>query len=239
VFPFQHRDARSAAEAARSAGRKAKLLLLTDGLFSHTGEVAPLDEYLRRLPPTATLLVDDAHSAGILGRKGRGPAEYLGVPASRIIQTITLSKAFGVYGGAVLGSREVQRKIIARSRLFVGNTPLPLPLTAAALTSLEIVRSDPGLRRRLNFKANYVKAALREIGWSISDGPGPIIPLIPRNDRDIGKRKKELLAAGIYPPFINYLGGPTDGYFRFVISSEHRPEQLNALVKVLTNSANR
>ena len=235
VFPFQHRDPASAASAVRQAGRKAKLVLLTDGLFSHSGEVAPLDQYLRLLPTSATLLVDDAHGAGTLGKAGRGTAEFLGVPGRRLIRTITLSKAFGVYGGAVLGSHEVRKKIVARSRLFVGNTPLPLPLAAAALASLKIVGRDPRLRRRLVFNTSYVKAALREAGLPVNDGPGPIIPFISRNDREAARLKKKLLAAEIHPPFINYLGGPTDGYFRFVISSEHTPEQLDALVGTLAS----
>ena len=233
VCPFKHRDPASAAKIARQAGRKSKFVLLTDGLFSHSGEVAPLDQYLRLLPTSATLLVDDAHGAGTLGKSGRGTAESLGVPGRRLIRTITLSKAFGVYGGAVVGSHAVRKKIVARSRLFVGNTPLPLPLAAAALASLEIVRRDPRLRRRLVFNTSYVKAALREAGLPVNDGPGPIIPFIPRNDRAAARLKQKLLAAGIHPPFINYLGGPTDGYFRFAISSEHTPEQLDALVAVL------
>jgi 7-keto-8-aminopelargonate synthetase-like enzyme len=232
VLRFNHRDPASAASAARQAGRKAKLVLLTDGLFSHSGEVAPLDEYLRFLPTSTTLLVDDAHGAGMLGRAGRGTTEFLGVPERRVIRTITLSKAFGVYGGAVLGSREGRKKIVARSRLFVGNTPLPLPLAAAALVSLEILRTDSRLRRRLVFNTSYVKAALREADFPVNDGPGPIVPFIPRNDRETARLSKELIAAGIHPPFINYLGGVADGYFRFAISSEHTPQQLDALVKV-------
>jgi len=81
----------------------ARPILLTDGLFSHDGEVAPLDRYLEVLPPAGSVLVDDAHGAGVLGKSGRGTAEYLGVSGERLIQTITLSKAFGVFGGAVLG----------------------------------------------------------------------------------------------------------------------------------------
>jgi 7-keto-8-aminopelargonate synthetase-like enzyme len=239
VHPFAHRNVASATAAAGHAGRQAKLLLLTDGLFSHSGEVAPLEDYLRLLPKNATLLVDDAHAAGILGKTGRGTAEHLGLPTNRIIQTITLSKAFGVYGGAVIGSSEIRRKIIERSRLFVGNTPLPLPLVAAALTSLQLVRTDPGLRQRLAVKTKFVKTALAHSGFEINDGPGPVIPLTPRNTREADHLKKELLARRIYPPFINYLGGPADAYFRFVVSSEHTPEQLQQLVAALTSSKKR
>jgi 7-keto-8-aminopelargonate synthetase-like enzyme len=233
VLPFPHRHATAAARIAHQCGASARLLLLTDGLFSHSGEIAPLDELLRLLPSRTTLLVDDAHGAGVLGKAGRGTDEYLGVPTRRLIRTITLSKALGVYGGAILGSRSIRSKIIARSRLFAGNTPLPLPLAAAAMTSLEIVRSDPKLRRRLARNASYVKAAARQAGFPMNDGPGPILPLSLGNGGEAARLKSGLLAAGIHPPFINYLGGPADGYFRFVISSEHSPEQLDTLARVL------
>jgi len=236
VLPFTHRDPRSAHAAARKAGSRSKLILLTDGLFSHSGEAAPLDEYLRLLPASTTLLVDDAHSAGILGKYGRGTAEYLGIPTDRIIRTITLSKAFGVYGGAVLGSREVRKQVISRSRLFVGNTPLPLPLASAALTALDLVREGTELRRRIAFNTGHVKIALRKVGLQINDGPGSIIPLIPRSEAAAIKLRKQLLSAGIYPALINYLGGPGNSYFRFVISSEHTQEQLDALIDVLRQS---
>lgn len=235
VIFFPHRDSASAAHLSRRLGSRAKIVLLTDGLFSHSGEVAPLDAYLRDSPPRTTLLVDDAHAFGVLGKTGRGTAEFLGLPASpRLIQTVTLSKSLGTYGGAILGTQELRERIITRSRLFVGNTPLPLPLTAAALTALGLLRGEPNLRRRLHFNASYVKAALREAGLSINDGPGPIIPIQPRSASDVTRLKRTLLKADIHPPYINYLGGPKDGYFRFVISSEHTAAQLDTLVKVLT-----
>ena len=96
--------------------------------------------------------------------------EFLDVPMRRIIQTITMSKAFGVYRGAVLEPRRLCDKIVSRSRLFTGNTPLPLPLANAALTALNLLRTDPRRRRRLPFNVSSVKAALREAGFTLPDG---------------------------------------------------------------------
>ena len=181
--------------------------------------------------------MDDAHGAGTLGKTGRGTAEFRGVPAHRLIQTSTFSKAFGVYGGAVIGRRSLRERIVARSHLFAGNTPLPPLLAAGALASLKIVRANPRLRRHLAFNTAYVKAALREAGLAVNDGPGPIVPLTARDDTGAEKLRRALLRAGIHPPYINYRGGPADGYFRFVISSEHTAEQLDALVRVLVAHA--
>lgn len=231
LLPFKHRDAADARRAARAAGRRARLLLLTDGLFSHSGQVAPLGDYLRLLPKNAVLLVDDAHGAGILGRLGRGTLEFLGVSDERIVRTVTLSKAFGVYGGAVLSSQRLRDRMVSRSRLFTGNTPLPLPLANAALTALQIVRAGTRMRRRLLFNTGYVKSALRNAGFLMPDGPGPIAPIEPRDARHAESLRRRLLAHGIHPPFIHYPGGPASGYFRFALSSEHSAQQLDTLTK--------
>lgn len=233
VLQFKSRDAEALAQSVRRCGPHSKLIVLTDGMFSHDGSAAPLSEYLRVLPKDAMLLVDDAHGAGVLGRTGKGTVEYAGAGRRRLIQTVTLSKAFGAYGGAILGATRFRRQILERSRMFVGSTPLPLPLANAALEGVRLLKADNGLRQRLAQKAAYVKAALREAGLPLADTPGPIVPLLPRRASEAARLNRALLAAGIYPPFIQYPGGPPSGYFRFVISSEHSRRQLDALLEVL------
>ena len=136
ILKFKHGDPVDLVRAIARCGRGARPILLTDGMFSHDGSVAPLKAYLKILPRDALILVDDAHGAGILGDTGKGAVEWAGVSRQRIIQTITLSKALGTYGGAILGTRALRERIVTRSRLFVGNTPLPLPLANAALRAL-------------------------------------------------------------------------------------------------------
>ena len=121
-------------------------MVLTDGMFSGDGSAAPLAEYLKILPKDALILVDDAHGAGVLGRTGKGAVEHAGVSRRRVIQTVTLSKAFGAYGGAILGTAKLRQRILDRSRMFVGSTPLPLPLANAALAGVRILQADKSLR---------------------------------------------------------------------------------------------
>lgn len=239
VAAFAHRNVTSAINALNSLGTRGRVLLLTDGLFSHSGEIAPLDAYLRKLATRVTLLVDDAHGFGILGKQGRGTLEFLGIaPDSRVIQTVTLSKAAGVYGGAILGERAIRDRILAASRHFTGNTPLPPPLAAGAIQAMEVLRRHGGpMRRRLHFNASHVKAALRDAGLSFPDGPGPILALHPVTAAAAARTQRALIAAGIHPPFIRY-GDSGPGYFRFVISSEHSAAQLDALVDTLRHCAN-
>jgi 7-keto-8-aminopelargonate synthetase-like enzyme len=235
VLKFKHRDAADLARILRRLGQ-VKPIVLTDGMYSRNGLVAPLKEYGAVLPKGSILLVDDAHGAGVLGINGRGSLEHAGVPREGIVQTITLSKAFGVYGGAVLGAKEIGAAIIARSRLFGGNTPLPLPLANAAIKSIAILKASPKLRERLIQNTAYVKDKLREANFPVTASPSPVLSYLPRDAKDAARLKQRLLAHGVYPPFIKYPGGPPAGYFRFAISSEHTRRQLDDLALALAES---
>ncbi|MBI3879453.1 MAG: aminotransferase class I/II-fold pyridoxal phosphate-dependent enzyme [Verrucomicrobia bacterium] len=236
VIRFPHRDADAVRRLVRQVGPRAKPVLLTDGLFAHNGSVAPLKSYLKILPRRSLIVVDDAHGAGVIGTKGRGTLEHGGVGRERIVQCVTLSKAFGAYGGAVLGSRAVCDRIVGRSRLFTGNTPLPLPLAAAAFAALDLAAKG-ALRRRLLRNAAFVKSALRESGLAIPDSPAPMFSLALPRAADSARLRRLLLRRGILPPFIRYPGGPASGSFRFVISSGHTREQLQKLVAALVEFA--
>lgn len=236
VLKFKHRDADDFAGSIARCGRGGRPIALTDGMFSRDGSVAPLRAYLKTLPDDGWLLVDDAHGAGVLGATGKGSVEHEGVGRKRVIQCVTLSKAFGAYGGVILGTAALRKQILDRSRLFVGSTPLPLPLAAAALASVKVLKAEKGLRRRLFENSNWVKRELRRAGIEIPGSPGPIIRLPEQGPKETAAFKKRLLAAGIFPPLLKYLGGPAGGYFRFVISSEHTFAQLDNLVRTIVSS---
>jgi len=233
VTTFRHRDPEDVLRVLRGIRRRGRVVLLTDGMFSLEGAVAPLRAYLECLPEDAMLLVDDAHGAGILGENGRGTPEHEGVGRGRLVQCVTLSKALGAYGGAVMGTPALRRRIMERSRAFMGCTALPPPLANAALCSVRLLRDQGGaMRRRLRRNAEQVKAALRVLGYKVPELPGPIILLHPPTDRETRQLKRRLLEDGIYPPLLRYAGAPT-GCFRFVISSEHTAAQLDRLIRSL------
>ena len=221
TLEYKHRDPSAAAQAIIRCGDFARIALLTDGVFANDGSLAPLPELLRNLPGDGMLLLDDAHGAGVLGKNGRGTAEHFGVRDKRLVRSITLSKAFGTFGGAVLGSKQLWRCIIARSRLFAGSTPPPLPLAKAAVYSLATIQSDSALRKRLKRNTELLG---REF---------PILNIIPESESDARRLKRELLDAGIFPSLIRYPGGPPTGYFRFAVSSEHTPAQMKRLLAVV------
>jgi 8-amino-7-oxononanoate synthase len=237
ILQFAHRSAADLSVKVNRCGPGSRLLVLTDGMFARDGSVAPLREFLKDLPDDAVLLVDDAHGAGTLGRHGRGTPEHVGAGRARVIQTITLSKAFGAYGGAILCSKQLRTKIVERSQVFVGSTPLPLPLASAALQASKILEVDPSFRSRLARNSMHVKGTLVKAGVVLPETPGPILALTSVNSSGAAKVTRALLRAGIHPPFIRYPGGPASGYFRFVISSEHTRAQLDNLSRTLMGIA--
>lgn len=219
VIPFAHRNA---TEVARKVPKYAKALLMTDGVFAHDGSVAPLREYFEVLQRDAWILVDDSHGAGVLGERGRGTHEHLGLPRERLIQTITLSKAFGCYGGAILAPRDCCDDIAAKSRVVVGATPLPLSHAAAAIVATKLL-SNPEPRVALDRN-------LQRLGIQTKV---PIHALFPANADEKRRLVRALLSRGIFPTNIRYQNGPPEGYFRFAMSSEHSRAQLDALADAL------
>ncbi len=232
VQKFPHRDAAALKKLFSGRGKTFRPVILTDGLFSADGAVAPLQAYLKILPRTGMVFVDDAHGIGLLGAHGRGTVEQENVPRDRVIQCGTLSKAFGAFGGVILSSPAVRGQILARSRSYAGATPLPPPLAGAALAAVKILAGDQSRREKINANTNWFRTQLRRHGWEIPGTPGPIVRLPVLKTVEEMRLKKLLLAAGIYPPFLKY-GAATHGTFRFVISSAHTRAQLKKLVAVL------
>jgi len=163
ILRFRHREPEDLVRAVNRCGRESKLILLTDGLFAHDGSAAPLTKYLGALPKDAWVLVDDAHAAGVLGKRGGGSVEQAGVSRRRLIQTVTLSKAFGAFGGAILAAPALRRRILERSQLFVGSTPLPLPLATAALQAIKLLGKDQRFKRRLMQNTDFVRISLNRL----------------------------------------------------------------------------
>lgn len=231
---FPHSDPASLATALRRCGPAARALVLTDGLFPPAGDPAPIRALCTVVEPPHTLLVDDAHGVGVLGRRGRGTVEWSGVPLRRVVLTCTLSKGFGAYGGVVLGPRSLRAAVLARSAFFMGNTVLPPPLAAGALAALAVLdREGPTRRARLDVNVQNAKAGFTDAGLAAPAGPAPTFVVSPSSQRDIQGLERALLAADIYPSLIRYPNGPSDRFFRFAVSSEHTAAQVDDLRSTL------
>lgn len=232
---FRAGDAADLARRHRALPDNARSIVLTDGVCSATGRVAPLAGYRHAVGRQAWMLVDDCHGVGTVGQSGRGSPELTGVTRERLIQTGTLSKAFGAYGGIILATGGMIDRFTAHSRSFAGSTPPPLPLAAAALESLKLLQSRPALRRRLATNVEFLKSALLAAGRLEQMSAGPICLVVPRDAGDRLRLHRRLLRHGVFPSFLNYPCLPLGGAFRFGISSEHTRAQLTALTAALTD----
>jgi len=232
VAAFAHRSPDSLARAARER-RARRILVLTDGVFPSDGAIAPLDRHLAALDGLeATLLVDDAHALGVLGEKGRGTAEHLGVTADPRVRTVsTLSKAMGAFGGAVPCDAALRDRIRA-TRAYVGATPIPPPIAAGAAVAVRLLAGDPSILARLRANVARMKSGLRARGvGSADDSPVPIVSIAWPDRARLERAHGALRDRGLLVPLIRYPGGPEFGSLRLTVSAAHRPEDVDRLLE--------
>ena len=185
---------------AEPAGFRRRLIV-TDGVFSMDGDIAPLqDIYEVALNYNAMLLIDDAHGFGVLGKDGSGTVSHFGLEGQNIIQMGTLSKAIGGLGGYVAGSRVLIDLLINRARGFIFTTGLPPATLAAADAALNVMRTSRNLRRQLLKHAETMKAALTNLGYTLLPSQTQILPVIlgePQRATDVAEA---LLAEDVFCP---------------------------------------
>ncbi len=202
VRVYPHNDIDRLAELlARTKHRRR--LVVTDGLFSMDGDVAPLAalaDLARR--HEAMLLVDEAHATGVLGSSGRGSLEHCGVEDQAIVRIGTLSKALGSLGGFVVGRSKLIEYLVGRARGYVYSTAMPAALAAAGLAALEIVVAQPSLGRTLLQRAERLRRMLHEQGWDTGRSESQIIPLIVGSPSNATSLSTALRARGWYVPAV-------------------------------------
>ncbi len=227
-------SARSAEEAARE-GSDGPLLILTDGVYPVMRGVAPIRELLDALPQRGWLAVDDCHGTGVLGAGGRGSHEHAGVADPRLVVTGTLSKALGCFGGFIAGSRAVIDEIAARSRAFVGSTPIPPALAMAGSAAIALLESDGARLVRLRANIERVRRLLRGVGVDAHDLPLPVFAW-KATAPDRGDRvQRALLEHGILIPHVSYPDG-LGSYFRLAVSAAHDESAIAKLETALPSA---
>ncbi len=178
-------------------------LIITDGVFSMDGDIAPLsDIYKVATNQDAMLLVDDAHGFGVLGKDGSGTVAHFGLQGEDIIQMGTLSKAIGGLGGYVAGSRTLIDLLINRARGFIFTTGLPPAILAAADAALKVMRSTPELQQRLLKNAETLKTALIDFGYTLLPSQTQILPVLLGEPQRATEVAEALLLKGVYAPAI-------------------------------------
>ena len=216
----------------RPAGRT---LVVTDGVFSMDGDLAPIPEIhaaCRRYG--ALLLVDDAHGTGVIGPGGRGTLEHLDMQRDDILQVGTFSKALGSLGGFVTGSGPAMDFILNRARSLIYSTGLPPAVLAANREAIRIVREEPERRAHLRELVSFLGRGLERLGIAVPPGPAPILPVIIGDTKETVSLSRYLMDKGI---FVAPIRPPTvpEGKcrLRVSLSCRHTEEDLDQLVTAL------
>ncbi len=201
---YQHCDVEHLKTLLAESSEFKRKLIVTDGVFSMDGDIAPLrDIYDVALNYNAMLLIDDAHGFGVLGKDGGGTVAHFGLQDTDIIiQMGTLSKAVGGLGGYVAGSSALIELLVNRARGFIFTTGLPPATLAAADAAIKIMSSSPDLQQRLLKHAETLKTTLTKIGYTLLPSQTQILPVVlgePERTTDVAKT---LLAEGVFAPAI-------------------------------------
>lgn len=242
IHIFRHRDAAHAEEILaglqNEPGRK---LLITDGVFSMDGDIGPLPQLVGIAEKYgAIMMVDDAHASGVLGRNGRGTVDHFGVHGRVHIQVGTLSKAIGVLGGYVCGSRDLIEYLYHRARPFLFSTSHPPAVTAACMAAFELLEQEPERIERLWDNTRYFKAALRDQGFDTGSSETPITPIMVGEAATAHKFSAALFEEGLWATGIGYPTVPRGkARVRTIVTAAHTREQLDRAVEILARVARR
>jgi glycine C-acetyltransferase len=232
---YPHRDT-DTLERLVKRSKAGKKLIVTDGVFSMDGDIAPIKELAGIAERYgATVLLDDAHATGVLGRDGKGTLEHFGLAVHPlIIQMGTLGKALGTFGAYVAGSKDLVELLVTKARSFVYTTALPPAVCAAAKRAIELVEEEPDRRRRLLDNASFMREGLRDAGLDTMASETQIIPVIVGSTEKTMEITTRLLERGL---FIQGIRPPTvpenTARLRVTVMAEHTREDLGGALKTI------
>lgn len=233
VVRYNHLDSKDLDKKLSSSKKKTKILVVTDGVFSMDGDIAPLPEIVSVAKKYSALtMVDDAHGEGVLGNSGRGIVDHFKLHGKVDIEVGTLSKAFGVVGGMVAGNKDIVTWLRQRGRPFLFSSAMTLPDVAACLESVKILEKSDKLVKKLWKNTNYFKEKMQERGFDIGNSFTPIVPIMLGEAKLSQKFSKELFKMGIFAMSIGYPTVPEGkARIRVMISASHSKKDLDKAIE--------
>ena len=227
---YGHKDMDQLEDCLKRANEKGfeKKMIITDGVFSMDGDIAPLPTIVELAERYgAFVMIDDAHASGVLGKNGAGSVSHFNLYGRVDIQLGTLSKALGVMGGYIAGSKNLKEWLINRGRPYLFSTGHPPMVAAALIASLDIMENDPGPMKRLWDNTNWWKKALADEGFDTMGSETPITPVFVGDEAKAQLMEKMLWDEGVYALAIVF---PTVGRgkarLRTMPSAAHSQEDL-------------
>lgn len=231
---YDHRNA-SHLEMLLKKNTNHKPLIITDGIFALTGEIAPLDQIYSLVEKyNAILIVDDAHATGVLGKNGRGTPDHFKLDgASNIYQSETMSKAMGASGGFISADKKIIQMIRSKSNFYGASTALPPPIVAAGSFSAKYIKQHPELRKTLINNANLIRAGVKKLGFTTTNDATPIILFFFNEQHTAKGLSQHLEENSIIVPSINYPVKMAQFIVRITASASHTKDQIERLLHIL------
>ncbi|MFP7232289.1 glycine C-acetyltransferase [Bacillus subtilis] len=236
---YQHVDMSDLERVLRKSMNYRMRLIVTDGVFSMDGNIAPLPDIVELAEKyDAFVMVDDAHASGVLGENGRGTVNHFGLDGRVHIQVGTLSKAIGVLGGYAAGSKVLIDYLRHKGRPFLFSTSHPPAVTAACMEAIDVLLEEPEHMERLWENTSYFKSMLVKMGLTLTQSETPILPILI-GDEGVAKRfSDQLLSRGVFAQSIVF---PTvakgKARIRTIITAEHTKEELNEALDAIKKTA--
>jgi len=232
---YRHCEMNDLEQKLKKYKRRKRKLILTDGVFSSTGEIAPLKEIVELAQKYGAMVyVDDAIATGILGENGRGTMEYLGLKGGVDIIVTTFSKCFGVVGGFAAASKEIIDYLRISVKTYMFSGAFLGALAKGILKALEVIKREKWRRIKCWENAKYLKNKLEEAGFNTLNSQTPIIPILIGDEKKAIDISKDLLERGIFSPPFRWPAVPKGkSLMRFTVTCEYTKEQLDRLVENL------
>jgi glycine C-acetyltransferase len=226
VFP--HRDVDAARRVIKALPAGQRKLLITDGVFSMDGDLGPLPALCTLAEETGCIMmVDDAHASGVFGANGRGTIDHFNVHGRVDIQVGTLSKAVGVLGGYVAGSRALVEFLYHRARPFLFSTSHPPAVAAAGIAAIDVLMDEPGIIDRLWENTRFFKSGLQQLGFDTGASESPITPVITGDGAQAMKLSDRLFEEGVFAQGIAFPTVAKDkARVRTIVTATHTREDL-------------
>jgi glycine C-acetyltransferase len=242
---YPHGDVEALNEVLREAREKGRdgsgepyrlILVVTDGVFSMDGDIAPLPGIVEAAEANgAAVMVDDAHASGVLGRNGRGSVDHFDLHGRVAIQVGTLSKAVGVLGGYVAGSQDLRDILIQRARPFLFSTSHPPAVAAACREAIRVMEEEPELIERLWANTRRFKAELGRLGFDIGRSETPITPVILGDSETTIRFSERLFAEGVFGTSVVFPTVALDrARIRTIVTAAHTDEMLDRAIEAFS-----
>ncbi len=227
---YRHKDVADLARVLEESKGARRLLVVTDGVFSMDGDIAPLDKIVQVSEPyNAVVMVDDAHASGVLGRNGRGTVDHFSLHGRVHVQVGTLSKAIGSLGGYIAGSASLKDWLVQRGRPYLFSTSHPPAVAATCLAALDVLQEEPQLIDRLWDNTRYFKGELSRLGFDTGASETPITPVIVGESGMAMRMSARLFEEGVFAQGIGFPTVARDrARVRTIVTAVHTREHLDS-----------